>query len=109
MRSYMIAMLATTVMATPSAIDAQSHDTLPFTVGERLTYRVRVPKVGASGRGAMWIEGPVDVRGVGTYLLRFDMKAGFGPFKGVDRTQSWLDRDRMLSLRYEKRESHPFS
>ena len=93
--------------ATASA--EQSHDTLPFTIGERLDYRVRVPKMRASGRGAMWVEGPVDLRGTMTYLLRFDMKAGFGPFKGVDRTQSWLDRDRMISLRYAKHESHPLS
>jgi hypothetical protein len=63
----------------------------------------------ASGRGAMWIEGPVDVRGTAAYLLRFDMRAGVGPLKGVDRTQSWLDRDRMTSLRYAKHESHPLS
>lgn len=93
----------------PASVAAQSHDALPFAVGERLTYRVRMPKLRAGGRGAMWIEGPVDVRGVGAYLLRFDMKAGVGPFKGIDRTQSWLDRDRMLSLRYEKHESHPLS
>jgi hypothetical protein len=101
--------LATLAWADPSIALAQSHDTLPFTVGERLTYRVRVPKMHASGRGAMWIEGPVDVRGTAAYLLRFDMKAGLGPFKGVDRTQSWLDRDRMMSLRYAKHESHPLS
>jgi hypothetical protein len=102
-------MLVALTWSDPSIASAQSHDTLPFSVGERLTYRVRVPKVRASGHGAMWVEGPVDVRGTPTYLLRFDMKAGLGPFKGVDRTQSWLDRDRMISLRYTKEESHPLS
>src|ERR671913_606296 len=88
----------------PAIVAAQSHDALPFTVGERLTYRVRMSKVRASGRGTMWIEGPVDVRGTPTYLLRFDMKAGVGPFQGTDRTDSWLDRDRLVSLRYAKYE-----
>jgi hypothetical protein len=110
MRIGIVGMVVTALLwGDPSIISAQSHDTLPFTVGERLTYRVRVPKMRASGRGAMWIEGPVDVRGTAAYLLRFDMRAGFGPFKGVDRTQSWLDRDRMTSLRYAKHESHPLS
>jgi hypothetical protein len=63
----------------------------------------------ASGRGAMWVEGPVDVRGAAAYLLRFDMRAGLGPVKGTDRTESWLDRERLMSLRYEKNESHPLS
>lgn len=110
MRNGMMALvLVALAWGHPSMIAAQSHDTLPFTFGERLTYRVRAPKIHASGRGAMWVEGPVDVRGIATYLLRSDMKAGFGPFKGVDRTQSWLDRDRMISLRYAKHESHPLS
>ena len=90
----------------PSMLAAQSHPTLPFSVGERLTYRVRMSKVRASGYGAMWVEGPVDVRGVATYLLRFDMRAGLGPMRGSDRTASWLDRDRLMALRYAKRESH---
>ena len=93
----------------PSMLAAQSHATLPFSVGERLTYRVRMPKVRASGYGAMWVEGPVDVRGIATYLLRFDLKAGLGPIQGSDRTESWLDGDRLTTLRYAKRESHPLA
>ena len=93
----------------PSVIPAQSHDALPFTVGERLTYRVQMPKMHASGRGTMWIEGPVDVRGTPAYHLRFAMKAGLGPLQGTDRTDSWFDRDRLLSLRYVKQERHPFA
>ena len=88
---------------------AQVREALPFGVGERLTYRVRIPKMRASGQGAMWVEGPVEVRGSTTFLLRFDMKAGLGPFQGRDRTHSWLDRERLMSLRYAKDEKHPLS
>src|SRR5688572_19836950 len=110
MRTSMIGIvLMALASGDPVIIDAQANDTLPFATGERLTYRLRVPKMRASGRGAMWIEGPVDVRGTPAYLLRFEMKAGLGPIKGVDRTHSWLDRDRMASLRYAKHESHPLS
>jgi hypothetical protein len=46
--------------------------TLPFSVGEKLTYEVRVANAAKVGTATMWIEGPVDVRGISTYLLRFD-------------------------------------
>ena len=102
-------MVVASTLGAPLIAAAQSRDALPFAVGERLTYRVRMPRVRASGRGTMWIEGPVDVRGRPTYRLRFDMQAGVGPFQGTDRTDSWLDRDRLISLRYTKQERHPFA
>ncbi len=83
--------------------------TRPFFVGERLSYRVRVAKVGNVGRVAMWVEGPVDVRGTSTYLLRFDFKARVGPVKAVDRTWSWIDPLRMAVHRFKKHERHPLS
>jgi hypothetical protein len=82
---------------------------LPFSVGERLTYRVSVSKLGTVGTGSMWVEGPVDVRGVSTWLLRFDFSAGLGPMKAVDRTSSWLDPIRMATQRYFKHEKHVLS
>lgn len=94
----------------PSAVlSAQSVGALPFAVGERFEYRVRVPRLGTVGRGAMWVEGPVDVRGVSTLLLRFDSRVRFGPVSASDRTSSWLDPRRMASLRYEKRGRSPLS
>lgn len=104
-----VVLLGVLTWSAPMRLGAQSHDILPFTIGERLTYRVRVPKLRADGRGAMWVEGPVDVRGISTYHLRFDVTATLGPIKGLDRTHSWLDRSRMTSLRYAKQESHPLS
>ena len=85
---------------------AQAVRPLPFAVGEHLTYKVSVAKLGTVGRGAMWIEGPVEVRGVSTYLLRFDFSAGKGPVKAMDQTSSWLDPARMSAQRYFKREKH---
>lgn len=100
-------MAAIAAIGTARTAYAQSADTLPFGVGERMVYRARVANVGTVGRGAMWVEGPVMVRGVRTLLLRFDMSAGFGPVKASDRTSSWLDATRMTSLRYAKRERSP--
>lgn len=87
----------------------EGGDDLPFCVGEHLEYRVQVSRVRASGRGVMSVEGPVELRGSQTYHLRFDFKAGLGPFKASDRTESWLDPQRMAVLRFRKREQHPLS
>jgi hypothetical protein len=57
----------------------------------------------------MWIEGPADIRGRSAWLLRFDFKAGFGPFGGSDRSSSWIDAERMTALRYEKKERRVLS
>jgi hypothetical protein len=83
--------------------------TRPFYLGERLEYRVRLSGVGMSGRGAMWVDGPEMVRGVETYVLHFGFKAHMGPIRVSDATQSWLDPRRMASLRFVKKERHPFS
>ncbi len=90
----------------PPELNSQTDTHLPFAIGERITYRVSVARLGTVGKGAMWIEGPVDVRGVSTYLLRFDFSAGKGPIKASDQTSSWLDPARMSAQRYWKREKH---
>lgn len=81
----------------------------PFHVGERLKYAVRLSAVSLRGHGAMWIDGPEVVRGIETYVLHFGFKARLGPVKVSDTTESWLDPRRMTSLRFVKRERHPFS
>lgn len=88
---------------------AAQSASLPFRVGEKLSYRVSVSNMGTVGSGSMWIEGPVDIRGVSTWLLRFDFSAGLGPMKAVDRTSSWLDPVRMAAQRYIKHEKHVLS
>lgn len=90
-------------------VRGQAGVALPFGVGERISYRARVAGVGTVGHGAMWVEGPVTVRGVSTFLLRFDMRAGLGPVKASARTSSWLDPGRMTSLRFAKREHSPLT
>jgi hypothetical protein len=86
-----------------------AQEPLPFRVGERFEYRVSVARFGNVGRGAMWIEGLAEVRGVQTMVLRFELHAGKGPIKAHDRTGSWLDPRRMAALRFEKSEKHPLS
>jgi hypothetical protein len=87
----------------------QGSPRLPFSAGERLTYKVRVERMNAGGRGSMTVEGPVTIRGRPAYLLKFDLEAKVGPFKGVDNTQSWIDAERLVSLRFHKHEKHVLS
>jgi hypothetical protein len=88
--------------AMPANAYAQRASTLPFAIGERLTYDGRVRGIG--GKGTMWIEGPVDVRGVSTYELHFDFSARVGPMTVSQRSTSWLDPERMAALRFTKKE-----
>jgi hypothetical protein len=52
----------------------------------------------------MWVEGPADVRGVPTYVLRFDSRVRVALFTGISRSESWFDPQRKTSLRYFKQE-----
>ena len=78
----------------------------PFALGERFEYAVHVERMGAKGKGAMWVDGPEVVRGTETYVLHFESQAGVGPFRGSDKTTSWIDPVRMASMRFEKVEHH---
>lgn len=81
----------------------------PFPIGEALDYSVHVSVGGTVGSGQMRVEGPVAERDVTTWRLVFDMQAGRGPIRAVDRTVSWLDPRRFRITRFEKTERHPLS
>ena len=84
---------------------AASSGELPFAPGERMTYEGRV-RSGVRGKGTMWIEGPVQLRGTTTWLLHSDMEGRVGPLHATDRTASWLDPVKMTALRFTSRERH---
>jgi hypothetical protein len=93
-----------TIAAFSTRLPAQGTPALPFAVGERLVYDGKVRGIG--GRGTMWIQGPVDVRGVNTFELHFDFSARVGPLTVSQKSTSWLDPERMAAMRFEKRERH---
>jgi len=93
------ALVATSALA---PVTAAQQSPLPFAVGERLEYVGKVR--GISGRGSMWVDGPVLVRGISTYELHFDFTARVGPLSVTQRTVSWLDPERMAVMRFAKRE-----
>ena len=82
---------------------------LPFSIGEKLTYEVTIAKGGKVGTATMWIEGPVDVRGTSTYLLRFDSKIRIALLSAISRSSSWFDPLRGSSLRFLKYERNPLT
>ncbi|MBV9880703.1 MAG: DUF3108 domain-containing protein, partial [Gemmatirosa sp.] len=82
---------------------------LPFFVGETLSYRVRVGRMGNVGRTTMIVDTAQTLRGTPAWVLRFDFHAKVGPIGAVDRTESWLDPVRLTALRFRKHERHPLS
>jgi hypothetical protein len=82
---------------------------LPFSIGEKLTYEVSIANGGKVGTATMWIEGPVDVRGTSTYLLRFDSRIRIALLSAVSRSSSWFDPLRGSSLRFLKYEQNPLT
>ena len=68
---------AAALLGAPSVSSAaQVADSLPFAVGERLEYRVKLSRLPTTGRSLMTVEAD-SVRGQATYLLRFDFSVGF--------------------------------
>lgn len=82
---------------------------LPFSVGEKITYEVRIGNGDRVGSATMWIEGPVDVRGTSTYVLRFDSRIRIAFLSAVSRSSSWFDPVRGSALRFIKHEQNPLT
>ena len=82
---------------------------MPFSVGEKLTYQVTLANGNKVGAATMWIEGPVDVRGTSTLLLRFDSRIRYLLLPAVSRSSSWFDPVGSASLRFLKYERNPLS
>ena len=102
-------LFATSLLAVgPITMRAQAPS-LPFQVGEMLEYSVRVSRFGRVGEGKMWIEGPVQVGDVSTWRLRFEIEAGRGLFRAVDRTSSWIDPISFSIVKFTKEERHLLS
>jgi hypothetical protein len=82
---------------------------LPFAIGERITYEVTTSRAGKVGTATMTVEGPIEVRGVPTYLLRFDSHIRIAMLSADSRSSSWFDPARASSLRFIKHEKNPLN
>lgn len=72
---------------------------IPFGVGERLIYDVRFGPVRV-GHGSMEIIGIDTVRGRAAWHAHFRVKGGNFVYRVNDTYESWIDTERMHSLRY---------
>jgi hypothetical protein len=73
--------------------------TMPFSVGEKLTYEVRFGPI-AVGTATMHVVGMERVRDVMAYRTRFEVRGGNRLYRVEDRYESWFDTRTLSSLRY---------
>jgi hypothetical protein len=90
------------LMVLARVIDAQTTPaTVPFTVGEELTYKATFGKVHA-GRARMRVDCIEVVRGRPAYHLVFTIDGGIPFFRVHDRYESWVDIETLSSLRHRQ-------
>ena len=82
-----------------SSRDYSSAVPVPFGPGEVLTYKVKLG-IFAIGESSMQVSAIEPTRGIPTYAVEWRIKGGI-PFYKVDtRFQSWIDIERLTSLRF---------
>ena len=74
---------------------------VPFSVGERLDYDVKFGFLKV-GRGSMEVMGIDSVRGWTAWHTVFRVRGGTIFYKVDDRLESWLDVERLVSLRHHQ-------
>jgi hypothetical protein len=83
-------------------IEAPAPVNVPFGVGERATYAVRISRFGTVGQGTMHIRGIETVDHRPTYRTRMQIAGGI-PLARVDnRLESWIDVQGLFSRRYHQ-------
>jgi hypothetical protein len=92
------AAVVTTALTTLLARQAQPT-AVPFGVGERFTYEVKLGPFKA-GRGSMEITGIDTVRGRGAWHAVFRVRGGVLGYKADNTMETWMDTATMSSLRF---------
>ena len=87
--------------AAAQAGSAGEARTLPFAVGEELTYRATLSGIRV-GTARMHVAGVDTVRGRAAYHLVFALDARLLGFRVRDRYESWVDTLTLASLRYRQ-------
>jgi len=88
-----------TALATPR-LDAQDRPAaIPFGVGERFEYEVKLGPFKA-GRGSMEVVGIDTVRGRDAWHTVFHVKGGLLGYKADNTMESWIDTTNLSSLRF---------
>jgi len=75
---------------------------VPFGVGEKMTFKVRLGIVGEVGRGSLGVADLDTVQGHPVYYLHMSLKGGV-PFAHVDdKYYSWMDAQTLVSRRFKQ-------
>ena len=93
--------VATALTTLLTAARQQPAPAVPFGVGERFTYDVKLGPFKA-GRGSMEVTGIDTIRGRAAYRTVFRVKGGILGYKADNTMESWIDTATMASLRFKQ-------
>ena len=93
--------VATALTTLLTAARQQPSPAVPFGVGERFTYEVKLGPFKA-GRGSMEVTGIDTVRGRPAYRTVFRVKGGILGYKADNTMESWIDTATLASLRFKQ-------
>jgi len=100
MTPVLVSLLAlATALTTLVAEPQERRPPVPFGVGERFTYDVKLGPFKA-GRGSMEVVGIDTVRGRNAWHTVFHVKGGLLGYKADNTMESWIDTASMASLRF---------
>jgi hypothetical protein len=97
----LLALASNTTAQDGSGVSGKPAD-VPFGVGERMTYKVRLGIVGNVGSGSMEVVSIDTIRGRETYQLHFRLKGGVAFAKVDDDFRSWMDTHSLFSHRFKQ-------
>lgn len=99
MTPALVSVLAVATALTTLSRQDQPTPAVPFGVGERFTYDVKLGPFKA-GRGSMEVTGLDTVRGRTAWRAVFRVKGGILGYKADNTMESWIDTATMASLRF---------
>jgi hypothetical protein len=99
MTSVLVSVLALATALATSARREQPTPAIPFGVGERFTYDVKLGPFKA-GRGSMEITSTDTIRGRTAYRAVFRVKGGILGYKADNTMETWIDSASIVSLRF---------
>ena len=99
---FFVVALASFSSAQDGGAASNAPAAVPFGVGERMTYKVRLGIVGDVGSGSLEVVDLDTIHGRQTYELRFQLKGGVAFAKVDDDFRSWLDTRSLFSRRFKQ-------
>lgn len=99
----LLLVLATASNSQESSAVTARPAAVPFGLGERMTYRVKLGIVGEVGTGSMEIDTVTHtIRGNEVYAMRFRLQGGVAFAKVDDDFRSWMDTQDLFAHRFKQ-------